>query len=164
MIAVLAAGSARRARSGMALLRFACLAWLPACALYVAPSPGGGADAGSDLPAQCDHPEYRAEIVSPSEGAVVSNPVQLRYRWTPGDIPDRAIAITDQYGRNGMYGDEIYDGADTVMTVYETPGLDYTFEVGWFCIYDGGAHEVDFPDLAVRHFTVADAVVDAGMP
>lgn len=138
----------------MAYLRLASILLLASgCSIYVGDDDDPPIiDPPDEVPATCDR-AYRAAIFEPAEGAVVTNPVHVRYRWVPGDQPDRYMSLIDETGRIGGYGDEYYEGQDNAFDVTLEPGLGYSFEIGWICVWNGGADSLDMP-LATRSFTV----------
>lgn len=138
--------------------RLALLAPLLAgCVLYTGPDgddepplppPEGAPDAEV---ADCDR-DYVAAIYEPEQGATVTLPVRIRYRWFPDDIPDLYTSLVDEAGLLGPPGTQEMVGADYVTTYDRLePGLTYTFSLSWVCNGAGG----QIIPLASRTFTVA---------
>jgi hypothetical protein len=132
--------------------------------LYIDPEPHTDDDdvGSSGIPAGCDR-GYSAAIYAPDDGAAISNPVHLEYRFFPGNIPDGMLSLQDETGRYWPFGVDGVNGPDDTLDYDDLePGLSYRFTLSWDCVVDGEERGQFL--LAQRSFYVTGAVVDAGVP
>ena len=144
--------------------RLAILLLLPACQLYFDPQPQGGTAVDGGVPADCDHPEYGATVLSPPNEAYVTDPVMLHWRWSEDSayILDPYVKIEDDNGFNYVNGGtwQTY-GPDDYYTIAEPYGVHLHVALGWFC-HAGQPDEVGI-ELTRSYFTVMTGPVDGGV-